>query len=98
MNCPNCSAQVNEGIHICPICQASTHVRTERLSSLAVTSFVLGILGIGLWVLLAVAGCAAGFLAYTFIERSGGALKGRPFAIAGVLLSAAGIARHFWLR
>jgi len=98
MNCPNCSAQIDEGVHICPICRASTHVRTRRLSGLAVTSLVLGILGIGLWVLMAIAGCVTGFVAYTFIERSGGALKGRAFAIAGVILSAVGMARHFWPR
>jgi hypothetical protein len=98
MNCPSCSAEIDEGVHICPICEASTHVRKGRLSSLAVTSLVLGILGIGLWVPMAVIGCMAGFVAYTFIARSGGLLKGRPFALAGIILSGIGLVRHFWFQ
>ncbi len=98
MNCPNCSSPVDSGVHICPVCQASTHVRIKRLSGLAVTSFVLGILGMGLWVAMSVVGFVAGLLAYTFIERSGGKLKGRFCAIAGVVLSAAGMTRHFMVR
>ena len=98
MDCPNCSAPIGEGVHICPTCRASTHIRAGRLSGLAVISLILGLLGIGLGVLVAITGCVAGSVAYTLIDRSGGSLKGRPLAIAGVLLSAAGMARHLWLR
>ena len=57
-----------------------------KTSSLAIACFVLG-LGGSLFVLFPVAGLVLGIIALIKIGRSKGQLKGKGFAIAGIIIS-----------
>jgi hypothetical protein len=60
----------------------------SRTSRLAIASLVLGIAWILLGPLTAIPGLILGIIAIVKIRRSRGLLKGRPFAIAGIITSA----------
>ena len=57
-------------------------------SGLAVSSFVLGMLSLLLTCFTGIVGAVLGIVALVKINSSGGQLKGRGFAIAGLVLSA----------
>lgn len=59
-----------------------------RTSALAITSLVLGALGLFSCGITALFGLALGIIALVTVKRSGGALKGDGIALAGIIVSA----------
>ncbi len=58
----------------------------QRTNTLALVGFVIGLIGF-LFGPLAIIGLVLSIIAYVQCRRSGSALKGRGFAVAGIVLS-----------
>jgi hypothetical protein len=79
--------------------------RTAKTAGLAIASLVAGILGLCTAGLGGIAGLVLGIVALRKIGRSGGALRGRGLAIAGLIVSVctlflwvlAAVGVGFWL-
>jgi len=105
MYCPKCGVENVGGAGSCVGCGSVFVYQTQRTSGLGVASTILGIIGFNpltlmgpfgsavLWLL----GLACGVAAIIHIKKSGGLLRGRNFAIAGVALSTAGLILGFAL-
>jgi prepilin-type processing-associated H-X9-DG protein len=66
----------------------SSEMPSPRTSSAAIASLVLGLLSLALSLLAAIPACIVGLQALRAINESDGRLRGRPLAIAGMLLGA----------
>lgn len=94
MHCPKCGNENADNVWICGSCRhvlrdhsgqgASIRSRTSRL---AVLSLVLGVLSLMLFVLTGIPAIIIGIISIVRIGRSGGMLRGKRIAIAGVVLS-----------
>jgi hypothetical protein len=90
MQCPKCGNENPPNVWICGSCR---HVLRENVlvnsktSKLAVFSLVLGILSLFLFVLAGIPGIVVGITSIVRIGRSGGMLKGKRIAAAGVATS-----------
>ncbi|MHC4705035.1 MAG: DUF4190 domain-containing protein, partial [Planctomycetota bacterium] len=90
MQCPKCGNENPENVWICGSCR---HVLREnvpirsRTSKLAIISLLLGILSLPLFVLAGIPGIITGIISIVRIGRSGGMLRGKRIAMAGVLIS-----------
>ena len=71
-----------------PTLAASESASTSKLSGMAVTSLVLGILGMFSCGLTAIFGLILGIIAVTRVKNSRGALTGFGIALAGLIVSA----------
>jgi hypothetical protein len=96
MYCQKCGADNLENAAICQSCGGVfVYSKPIRTSGMAITSMILsvsvfpllGVFGI-VWII----GLIFGIIALNRINKSGGQLKGKGFAIAGIATSAAGLA------
>lgn len=99
MHCPKCGVENADGTVACALCgaafnetksKANINAQAEkpRTSRLAIASLILGVAWVLLGPLAAIPGLILGIIAIVKIKRSRGSLKGRPFAIAGIITSA----------
>jgi hypothetical protein len=95
MYCQKCGAENLENARMCERCGGVfVFSKPARVSGLAVTSMILGISGftvLGLFGITWIIGLVFGILSLGRINKSGGQLKGRGFAITGTTTSAAGL-------
>jgi hypothetical protein len=96
MYCQKCGAENLENAAICQSCGGVfVYSQPIKTSGMAITSMILsiscfpflGVFGI-VWIL----GLVFGLIALNRINKSGGQLKGKGFAIAGIAVSSAGLA------
>ncbi|HAL45138.1 MAG: hypothetical protein A2Y12_11295 [Planctomycetes bacterium GWF2_42_9] len=96
MYCQKCGADNLENAAICQSCGGVfVYSKPIKTSGMAITSMILsvscfpflGVFGI-VWIL----GLVFGLIALNRINKSGGQLKGKGFAIAGIAVSSAGLA------
>jgi hypothetical protein len=96
MHCQKCGFDNLENATMCQQCGGVfVYSRPPRTSGMAVTSMILGISGfstLGLFGITWILGLIFGMLALSKIGKSGGAVKGKGFAITGIATSASGIA------
>ena len=91
MYCPKCGTENPGGVQLCQSCSwllagVSTSAQNPdaKTSGLAITSLVLMILSFFTFCLTALPAIIFGIVALVKIEKSGGQLKGKGFAIAGL--------------
>ena len=70
-----------------PLAQAAATAAPQKTSAMAVTSLVLGILGMFSCGITALVGLILGIVALAKIKKSGGRLDGRGLALAGTIVS-----------
>jgi len=93
MYCPKCGTQNPDDAQVCNSCSSelpkyskSTVELTPKMSGLAIAAFVLGIMSLftcGLTILPAI---ILGVVSFIIIEKSGGRLTGRGFAVIGIVM------------
>src|SRR6185312_8682605 len=71
-----------------PLLSATAPVGAAKTSGLAITSLILGIFGMFTCGLTALVGLILGIVALVKINKSGGTVRGKGLAIAGIILSA----------
>lgn len=91
MYCQKCGIENPDGVQLCQSCSwvlgsglAVGVSEDAKTSSLATTSLVLMILSIFTFFLTAIPAVICGIIALVKIEKSGGQLKGKGLAIAGI--------------
>ena len=94
MQCPKCGNENADNVWICSSCRhvlrdhdGQTAFAESRISKLANLSLVLEILSLFLFVLAGIPAIVIGVISIVRIGRSGGMLKGKRIAMAGVLSS-----------
>jgi len=96
MYCQKCGTDNLENAAICQQCGGVfVYSQPTRTSGMAITSMILGISGFsmfGVFGITWIIGLVFGILALNKIGKSGGAVKGKGFAIAGIVTSAVGLA------
>jgi hypothetical protein len=96
MYCQKCGTDNLENAAICQQCGGVfVYSQPTRTSGMAITSMILGISGFsmfGVFGITWIIGLVFGILALNKIGKSGGAVKGKGFAIAGIITSAVGLA------
>jgi hypothetical protein len=92
MYCPKCGKENPDDAQICCSCSAvlspaptASEKPVPRISGLAIAALVLGILSFFSCALTAIPAIICGILSLIQIERSGGRLTGRPYAVFGVV-------------
>jgi len=92
MNCPKCGTQNPQDVQVCNSCGSvltTVHTTTERIfpktSGLATASLVLAILCPFTCGITAIPAIILGIIGYLKIEKSGGRITGRGFAIIGIV-------------
>ena len=93
MYCPKCGTENTNDAQVCHACGAvliPTPIQTPSLdiktSGMAIAALVLGILSIFTCALTAIPAIILGIVSLVKIEKSGGSLTGRGFAIAGIVV------------
>ena len=93
MNCPKCGMENLDSAQVCRSCGAQLSPPpvppagvVPRRSGLAIAAFVLGILSLFTCGLTVVPAIALGIISFILVEKSGGRLTGRNFAILGVVI------------
>lgn len=93
MYCPKCRAENPDNAPVCSACGAQLSPPpvppagiVPRTSNLAVAAFALGIAGVFTFGLTALPAVVLGIVAIILIERSGGRLTGRNFAVLGIVM------------
>jgi prepilin-type processing-associated H-X9-DG protein len=91
MYCPKCGVENADGVQLCQSCSwvlagvsAAGVSENAKTSGLAITSLVLMILSFFIFFLTALPAIIFGIVALVKIEKSGGRLKGKGLAIAGI--------------
>ncbi|KPK42577.1 MAG: hypothetical protein AMJ65_07450 [Phycisphaerae bacterium SG8_4] len=90
MKCPKCGNENPDNVWICGSCR---HVLRDNVcvnaktSKLAIISLALGILSVLLFVLAGIPAIVVGIISIVRIGRSGGMLRGKRIATAGVVTS-----------
>lgn len=95
MYCSKCGSENSDGARVCRVCGAALvppPIQAPGLgvktSGLAITALVLGILSIFTCALTAIPAIILGIVSLVKIEKSGGRLTGRGFAIVGIVVPA----------
>jgi len=95
MNCPRCGKENPDDAQLCQSCGCvltqSTVTREDiniKTSGLAIASMVLGILSVFTCGITAIPAVILGIISLVKIEKSGGRLTGRVFAIVGIVVPA----------
>jgi prepilin-type processing-associated H-X9-DG protein len=95
MYCPKCGTENVEGAEFCVSCSwvlSSTSVTADsvegKISALAVTALILGILSVFTCFITALPAIICGIISLVMIEKSGGSLRGKGMAIAGIAVPA----------
>ncbi|OHB58165.1 MAG: hypothetical protein A2Y12_07835 [Planctomycetes bacterium GWF2_42_9] len=91
MYCPKCGMENPEDEKICKACSAELPVVPDlppvvKTSKLAIWSFVLALLGIVTFNITALPAIICGIIGLVKINSSNGRLKGKGFAISGLIL------------
>jgi hypothetical protein len=95
MNCPKCGTQNSDYTQICIACGCNlggapaSHIAPPAptsVSSLAIVAFILGLLSLCSGGLTALPAIILGIIGLVKIEKSGGRLTGRAFAIIGIVV------------
>lgn len=93
MYCPKCGKENPDNAQACSNCNsllpslsAMAHPAIARTSSLAIASFVLGILSFCTFYITAIPAIILGIVALVKIAHSNGRLKGNGFAIPGIVV------------
>lgn len=93
MNCPKCGIENPGNTRVCSSCGSelpkvsiSNDVPAPKVSSLAIAAFVLGILGFFSYGLTIIPAIILGIVSFIMIEKSGGRITGRIFAILGIVI------------
>lgn len=82
MFCRKCGAEINDGAAACSKCGcAATDIRQKKMSMLAIAGFIFGFL-------CGPAGIILGICALLAISKNINSLKGKGFAIAGIVIGA----------
>jgi hypothetical protein len=96
MYCQKCGAENLENAAICQQCGGVfVYSQPTRTSGMAITSMILGISGFsmfGVFGITWIIGLVFGIVALSRVGKAGGQLKGKGFAIAGIVTSAIGLA------
>ncbi|MGA2915844.1 MAG: DUF4190 domain-containing protein [Sedimentisphaerales bacterium] len=96
MYCQKCGADNLENAAICQQCGGVfVYSQPTKTSGMAITSMILGISGFsmfGVFGITWIIGLIFGILALNKIGKSGGAVKGKGFAVTGIITSAVGLA------
>lgn len=94
MQCPKCGTENPDGAQICNACgyvfeytEPGKPVLKPKTSRLAIASFLLSICTAMLFFLAAIPAIILGIISIFQISKSGGKLKGKPFAVAGIIIS-----------
>lgn len=100
MYCPKCGAQNPEDTRLCTACSwvlsststvAAVPASDAKTSPIAITSLILGILSVFTCMLTALPAIICGIISLVKISGSGGQLKGKGLAIAGIATPAAAL-------
>lgn len=93
MKCVKCGTENPDGAQLCRACSwvlSSTVIATTsesaKTSGLAITALVLAVLSPFTCLVTAIPAVVCGIVGLVKIEKSGGLLKGRGFAIAGIVV------------
>ncbi|MHC4330069.1 MAG: zinc-ribbon domain-containing protein, partial [Planctomycetota bacterium] len=93
MYCPKCGQENPDDAQVCHSCgselpkvDAATQKITPRISKLATAALALGILSLFTFGLTIVPAIVLGIISILTIEKSGGRLTGRAFAILGIVI------------
>ncbi len=93
MNCPKCGTENLDSAQVCRSCGVQLSPPpvppagiVPRRSGLAIAAFVLAILSLFTCGLTAIPAVVLGIISFILIEKSGGRLTGRNFAVLGVVL------------
>ncbi len=93
MYCPKCGTQNPNNVQSCNACGAiltptltTTEPITPKTSGLAIAALVLGIMSIFTCLLTGVPSIICGIISLVKIEKSGGRITGKGFAISGIIL------------
>ncbi len=96
MYCKKCGAENLGDAQVCQGCGGVfVYSETPRTSGMAITSMILGISGFSMFGVFGVTwiiGLIFGIVALQKISKSGGRIKGKGWAITGVVTSASGLA------
>jgi hypothetical protein len=96
MYCQKCGAENLENATICQQCGGVfVYSQPTRTSGMAITSMILGISGFsmfGVFGITWIIGLVFGIIALNKIGKSSGAIKGKGFAVAGIITSSVGLA------
>lgn len=93
MYCPKCGKENPDDVQLCSSCSSPLRQAAEKIivktSKLAIASFILGILSFSSFWLFAITPIPAlilGIISLVQIEKGGGRLTGRVFAIVGIVV------------
>ena len=93
MYCSKCGQKNPDGLQVCRACGAALIQSTTQVpnlgiktSGMAIAALVFGILSIFTCTLTAIPAIILGIVSLVKIEKSGGSLTGRGFAIAGIIV------------
>jgi len=93
MYCPKCGKENPEGAGVCSACSsplpgasAPAERPITKTSGLAIAAFVLGILSLWCFGITAIPAVILAIVSLITIERSGGRLTGKGFAIVGIVV------------
>jgi len=96
MYCQKCGTENLENAAMCQQCGGVfVYSKPTRTSGMAITSMILGISGFsmfGVFGITWIIGLIFGIIALSRVGKSSGQLKGKGFAIAGIVTSAIGLA------
>ncbi|GAH09189.1 unnamed protein product, partial [marine sediment metagenome] len=94
MQCPKCGTENPDDVQICSTCGyvlksdvADKPVAKPKTSRLAIASFVLSFLTTVAYIFAGIPAIILSIISIFRIRRSGGKLKGKPLAIAGIVIS-----------
>jgi prepilin-type processing-associated H-X9-DG protein len=93
MYCPNCGMENPDEVRNCGNCgavfgnaPATAAPITPKTSGLAIAALVLGIMSIFTCLLTGIPSIICGIISFIKIEKSGGRITGKSFAISGIVL------------
>ena len=96
MYCPKCGTENPDEVQFCGACggiltpaPTAAEQITIKTSGLAITSMILGILSLFTCALTAIPSIICGIISLIKIEKSGGKITGKGFAISGIILPVA---------
>jgi hypothetical protein len=96
MYCQKCGAENLENAAMCQSCGGIfVYSQPSKTSGMAITAMILGISGFsmfGVFGITWIIGLVFGIIALNRVSKSSGALRGKGFAITGIVTSAVGLA------
>jgi hypothetical protein len=96
MYCQKCGAENLENAAMCQSCGGIfVYSQPSKTSGMAITAMILGISGfslLGVFGVVWIISLVFGIIALNRINKSGGMLRGKGFAITGIITSAVGLA------